>query len=47
MNILQNKVAIVTGASSGIDRATAKLFAQVGLPAFIARKVYIKTKLQA
>jgi len=30
MNILTNKVAIVTGASSGIGYATAKLFAQEG-----------------
>ncbi len=30
MNLLTNKVAIVTGASSGIGRATAKLFAQEG-----------------
>ncbi len=30
MNILTNKVAIVTGASSGIGRATAKLFADEG-----------------
>lgn len=30
MNRLQNKVAIVTGASSGIGRATALLFAQEG-----------------
>ena len=30
MNMLANKVAIVTGASSGIGRATARLFAREG-----------------
>ena len=30
MNTLENKVAIVTGASSGIGRAAAKLFAEEG-----------------
>jgi len=30
MSLLENKVAIITGASSGIGRASAKLFAQEG-----------------
>lgn len=30
MNVLANKVALITGASSGIGRAAAKLFAQQG-----------------
>ena len=30
MSALENKVAIVTGASAGIGYATAKLFAQEG-----------------
>ena len=30
MNVLKDKIAIVTGASSGIGYATAKLFAQEG-----------------
>lgn len=30
MNMLKNKVAIITGASSGIGRAAARLFAQEG-----------------
>src|SRR5262245_4218013 len=30
MNVLENKVAVVTGASSGIGRATALLFASEG-----------------
>lgn len=38
MNILQNKVAIVTGASSGIGRATAKLFAQEGAKLIVAAR---------
>lgn len=38
MNILQNKVAIVTGASSGIGRATAKLFAQEGAKVIVAAR---------
>ena len=38
MNILQNKVAIVTGASSGIGRATAKLFTQEGAKVIVAAR---------
>jgi NADP-dependent 3-hydroxy acid dehydrogenase YdfG len=30
MNVLANKVAIITGASSGIGYATGRLFAQEG-----------------
>jgi NAD(P)-dependent dehydrogenase (short-subunit alcohol dehydrogenase family) len=35
---LKNKVAIVTGASSGIGRATAKLFAQQGCKVVVAAR---------
>ncbi len=38
MSVLQNKVAIVTGASSGIGRATAKLFAQEGAKVIVAAR---------
>src|SRR5471032_1603982 len=38
MNRLQNKVAIVTGASSGIGRATAKLFAAEGARVVVAAR---------
>ena len=35
---LTNKVAIVTGASSGIGRATAKLFAEQGAKVVVAAR---------
>lgn len=38
MSVLQNKVAIVTGASSGIGRATAKLFALQGAKVIVASR---------
>ncbi|MBE9102600.1 SDR family oxidoreductase [Vacuolonema iberomarrocanum] len=38
MNMLANKVAIVTGASSGIGYATAKLFAQEGAAVVVAAR---------
>lgn len=36
MNVLADKVAIVTGASSGIGYAAAKLFAQEGAKIVVA-----------
>lgn len=38
MGILENKVAIVTGASSGIGHATARLFAQEGASVVIVAR---------
>ena len=38
MNALKNKIAIVTGASSGIGRATAKLFASEGAKLIVAAR---------
>jgi len=38
MNAILNKVAIVTGASSGIGRETAKLFAQEGAKVIVAAR---------
>ncbi|TIM94827.1 MAG: SDR family NAD(P)-dependent oxidoreductase, partial [Mesorhizobium sp.] len=38
MLVLTNKIAIVTGASSGIGRATAKLFAEEGAKVVVAAR---------
>ena len=38
MLVLANKIAIVTGASSGIGRATAKLFAEEGAKVVVAAR---------
>jgi len=38
MNTLANKVAIITGASSGIGRATALLFAREGAAVVVAAR---------
>jgi NAD(P)-dependent dehydrogenase (short-subunit alcohol dehydrogenase family) len=38
MTDLKEKVAIITGASSGIGRATAKLFARAGAKIVVAAR---------
>ena len=38
MGALENKVAIVTGASAGIGRATARLFAREGATVVVAAR---------
>ncbi|TIX75145.1 MAG: SDR family NAD(P)-dependent oxidoreductase, partial [Mesorhizobium sp.] len=38
MFALTNKIAIVTGASSGIGRATAKVFAEEGAKVVVAAR---------
>lgn len=38
MKVLENKVALITGASSGIGQATAKLFAQEGARIIVAAR---------
>lgn len=38
MGMLQNKVAIITGASSGIGRAAAMLFSAEGAAVVLDRK---------
>src|SRR5687768_84550 len=45
MNVLKDKVAIITGASSGIGYAAAKLFAREGCKVVVAgrRKVELDT----
>ena len=45
MKKLENKVAIITGAASGIGRATAKLFTKEGCTVVIADNQEIELKL--
>lgn len=45
MNALANKTAIVTGASSGIGRATAKLFAMEGANVIVAARRYAELEI--
>lgn len=45
MKALANKIAIVTGASSGIGRATAKLFASEGAKVIVAARRYAELQI--
>ncbi|MEN3792721.1 SDR family oxidoreductase [Fulvimarina sp. MAC3] len=48
MHLLENKVAIITGASSGIGRATAKLFASEGARIILnARRIELLDEVAA
>jgi len=46
MGVLDNKVAVITGASSGIGRAVAKLFASEGAKIVVAARRQVVKKEQ-